>query len=215
MKRTIALVTGGYSREAEISYRSASTISSNMDHAKFDCYTIDIHPGGWDCIGENGRRIPVDKSDFSITFDNTKVKFDLALICIHGTPGEDGKLQAYFDMLALPYTSCDSATSSLTFNKRHAVAVAAFGGIRVARSIHIFKHSPVSPATILHQLQLPLFVKPNNGGSSIGMSKVNEARFLQPAIDMAFREDDQLLVEEFIGGREFKKLLLRRQKNIF
>lgn len=140
---------------------------------------------------------------FSVTDNGTTIHFDAVLLCIHGTPGEDGKLQDYFDMLKLPYTSCDAATSALTFNKRYTVAVAAFGGIHVARSLHLFKHTPVTPETILAQLTLPVFVKPNNGGSSIGMSKVNEAAELAPALAKAFKEDDQVLVEEFISGREF------------
>ena len=106
-------------------------------------------------------------------------------------------------MLHLPYTSCDAATSALTFNKRYTVAVASFGGINVAKSLHLFKHTPISAAQILSQLQLPVFVKPNNGGSSIGMSKVNKSDELQAALDKAFKEDDQILIEEFISGREF------------
>jgi D-alanine-D-alanine ligase len=106
-------------------------------------------------------------------------------------------------MLGLPYTSCDAATSALTFNKRYTVAVAAFGGISVANSMHLFKHTPVSPENILAKLQLPVFVKPNNGGSSIGMSKVTTADALAPALEKAFKEDNQVLVEEFISGREF------------
>jgi D-alanine-D-alanine ligase len=106
-------------------------------------------------------------------------------------------------MLNLPYTSCDAATSALTFNKRYTVAVAAFAGIRVAKSLHLFKHTPVAAPSLLTQLQLPVFVKPNNGGSSIGMSKVNNGDELDDAIQKAFREDDQVLVEEFIKGREF------------
>jgi D-alanine-D-alanine ligase len=122
---------------------------------------------------------------------------------MHGTPGEDGKLQGYFDMLNLPYTSCDAATSAITFNKRYTVAVAAFSGIAVAKSLHLFSHSPITVESILAQLTLPVFVKPNNGGSSIGMSKVNTVEQLQPAIEKAFKENDQVLVEEFIQGREF------------
>ncbi|GAB1537377.1 hypothetical protein NUACC21_00170 [Scytonema sp. NUACC21] len=125
------------------------------------------------------------------------------MIGIHGTPGEDGKLQGYFDLVGLPYTSCDAATSALTFNKRYTVAVASFGGIKTAKSLHLFKQSPVSAEAILAQLKLPVFVKPNNGGSSIGMSKVNEAAELPAALDKAFKEDTQVLVEEFIAGREF------------
>lgn len=203
MKKKIALVTGGLSGEAVISYKSAITVGNNIDTDKFDWYKIDINEIGWWFEAVNGEKSKVNREDFSITVDGEKISFDAVLLCIHGTPGEDGKLQGYFDMLGLPYTSCDAATSALTFNKRYTVAVAAFGGINVAKSLHIFKHTPVAPEAVLQQLSLPVFVKPNNGGSSIGMSKVNEASELQVALDKAFKEDNQILVEEFIKGREF------------
>ena len=124
------------------------------------------------------------------------------LVGLHGTPGEDGKLQGYFDTINIPYSSCDTATSALTFNKRYTVAVAAFAGMHVAKSVHLFKHIPETADAVLATLKLPVFVKPNNGGSSIGMSKVKAAGELQAALDKAFKEDDQVLVEEFIQGRE-------------
>ena len=203
MKKKIALVTGGLSGEAQISYKSAITVGNNVDREKFDVYRIDINPEGWWYEPVTGERSKVNRDDFSVTDGGNKIVFDAVLLCIHGTPGEDGKLQGYFDMLKLPYTSCDAATSALTFNKRYTVAVAAFGGIHVAKSMHLFKHTPVSSEEILKQLTLPVFVKPNNGGSSIGMSKVNDAAALAPALEKAFKEDDQVLVEEFISGREF------------
>ncbi len=203
MKKKVALVTGGLSGEAQISYKSAITVNSNLDRNKFEVYQIDINPSGWWYTPENEAPQKVNRDDFSITDGGVKINFDVVLLCIHGTPGEDGKLQGYFDMLGLPYTSCDAATSALTFNKRYTVAVAAFGGISVANSMHLFKHTPVSPENILSKLQLPVFVKPNNGGSSIGMSKVTTADALAPALEKAFREDTQVLVEEFISGREF------------
>jgi D-alanine-D-alanine ligase len=203
MKKKIALVTGGYSGEAVISYKSATTIEKNIDADKWDCYKIDINPAGWFYMAADGQMIPVDKNDFSIIVNNTKINFDAVLVGLHGTPGEDGKLQGYFDCLKIPYTSCDAATSALTFNKRYTVAVAAFAGMHVARSLHLFKNIPVTVDAILKELQLPLFVKPNNGGSSLGISKVKEAGELQQALDKAFNEDDQVLVEEFISGREF------------
>ena len=144
-----------------------------------------------------------DKNDFSLTINDTKVNFDAVLIGLHGTPGEDGKLQGYFDCLKIPYTGCDAATSALTFNKRYTVAVADFAGLNVAKSMHLFKNNPVTTEAILKEIQLPVFVKPNNGGSSIGMSKVKAAKDMQAALQKAFAEDDQVLVEEFIAGREF------------
>lgn len=202
MKKRIALVTGGYSGEAEISYLSAKTMQNNTDTGLFDVYKIDISPNGWIYESESGMKSAVDRSDFSIIDSGEKISFDAVMMCIHGTPGEDGKLQGYFDMLHLPYTSCDAATSSLTFNKRYTVAVAALSGIKVSRSVLLFSYVPFSSEAILQQVLLPVFVKPNNGGSSIGMSKVSKAEDLQPALDKAFREDSQVLVEEFIAGRE-------------
>ncbi len=202
-KKRIALVTGGYSGEAEISYKSAVTVGNNIDDSLFEAYRIDINPEGWFYTPDNAPAIPVDKNDFTIVDQGKKISFDAVLLCIHGTPGEDGKLQGYFDMLGLPYTSCNAATSAITFNKRYTVAVAAFGGIKVAKSLHLFSHTPTTPEQILQTLTLPVFVKPNNGGSSIGMSKVTTADALQPALDKAFQEDNQVLVESFIAGREF------------
>ena len=203
MAKKIALITGGYSGEAVISYKSAATIQSNIDTDKWDCYLIDIHPDGWFYRTKNGEKIIVDKNDFSISVDGEHIKFDAVLVGLHGTPGEDGKLQGYFDCLGIPYTSCDAATSALTFNKRYTVAVAAFAGIHVAKSLHLFKNETTSVEDILAQLTLPVFVKPNNGGSSIGMSKVNLAADVELALQKAFKEDEQILVEEFIKGREF------------
>lgn len=214
MKKRIALVTGGLSGEAQISYKSAVTVSNNIDREKYEVYRIDINAEGWWYEAVNGERSMVNRDDFSVNDHGKKINFDAILLCIHGTPGEDGKLQGYFDMLKLPYTSCDAATSALTFNKRYTVAVAAFGGIHVAKSLHLFKHSPIAAEEILEKLSLPVFVKPNNGGSSIGMSKVNEAVELSAALDKAFKEDDQVLVEEFISGREFTIGVFKNKGNI-
>lgn len=203
MKPNIAFVTGGYSGEAQISYLSAVTIEKNLDKKKFNVYKIDVRPDAWLHETEKGEKIAVDKNDFSLTIDGRKIKFDAVFIGIHGTPGEDGKLQGYFDLMNIPYTSCDAATSALTFNKRYTVAVAAFAGINVAKSLHLFNHTNIDPAVVGSSLQLPVFVKPNNGGSSIGMSKVNNKEDIAIALEKAFKEDDQVLVEEFISGREF------------
>lgn len=214
MKKTIALVTGGYSGESVISYKSAVTIKNNIDPEKWICHTIDITTSGWFYSTADAEKIAVDKNDFSITVAGEKIVFDAVLIGLHGTPGEDGKLQGYFDCLNIPYTTCNAATSALTFNKRYTVAVAAFGGLKVARSLHLFKHIPVTIAEILTALKLPVFVKPNNGGSSIGMSKVSSADGLQEALDKAFKEDNQVLVEEFIKGREFTIGVFKSKGNV-
>lgn len=204
MKKKIALVTGGYSGEAEVSYKSARTVEQNIDGAKYDFYKIDITPQGWFYLSPDGGKQAVDRADFTIQVDGQKIRFDAVLMCIHGTPGEDGKLQGYFDLLQIPYTTCDTTTSALTFNKRFTVGVAAFGGIAVAKSVLLFHGQPYAIEEI-QKLQFPVFVKPNNGGSSIGMSKVDEkdAAQIQGAIDKAFGVDKQVLIEEYIAGREF------------
>lgn len=214
MKKKIALVTGGYSGEATISYKSASTIYNHLCKEKYEVYKIDINPGGWFFQDEKGFKTEVDKNDFTLQLNNQKISFDAVFIGMHGTPGEDGKLQGYFDMLKLPYTSCNAATSALTFNKRYTVAVAAMAGIPVAKSVHLFKHTPYSIDEILALLNPPLFVKPNNGGSSIGMSKVTEGARLEDALQKAFKEDDQVLVEQMIEGREFTVGVYKTKENI-
>jgi D-alanine-D-alanine ligase len=202
MKKKIALVTGGYSGEATISYKSAKTIYNNLDKALFDVYLVDVNPEGWFYENE-GQKINVNREDFTLDLKGEKIQFDAVFIGMHGTPGEDGKLQGYFDMLGLPYTSCNAASSALTFNKRYTVAVAAMAGIHVAKSVHLFKHTPYNLEDIGTTLKMPVFVKPNNGGSSIGMSKVTAVEQLEAAIQKAFAEDDQVLIEQMITGREF------------
>ncbi len=202
VKPVIALVTGGYSSEAVVSYKSALTIEKHLDPEKYEVYKVDVRPEGWFC--EYGQeKIVVDRGDFSLSVPGKKITFDAVFMGIHGTPGEDGILQGFFDLLRIPYTTCDASSSAITFNKRYTVAVAAFAGISVARSLHLFAGSSVDPEAISRQLRLPVFVKPNSGGSSIGMSKVTDPDDIAGALEKAFREDDQVLVEEFIPGREF------------
>ena len=214
MKKNIALVTGGFSGEAAISYKSATTIDKHLDREKYNVYKIDINPNGWFYEPGDDKKIQVNKNDFSIDTGNGTITFDAVFIGMHGTPGEDGKLQGYFDTLKIPYTSCDAASSAITFNKRYTVAVAAMAGIHVSRSFHLFRHTPVQLQEIIDGLSFPVFVKPNNGGSSIGMSKVYESRELEAAIQKAFKEDDQVLVEQMIKGREFTIGVFKTKGNI-
>lgn len=214
MKKNIALVTGGFSGEAVISYKSAKTIDKNLDRERFNVYKIDINPSGWFYELNDGKKIEINKNDFSLKTNDETIKFDCVFIGMHGTPGEDGKLQGYFDTLKIPYTSCDAGSSAITFNKRYTVAVASMAGIHVSRSFHLFKHTQVPLQQIIDGLSFPVFVKPNNGGSSIGMSKVYEANALEAAIQKAFKEDDQVLVEQMIKGREFTIGVFKTKGNI-
>ncbi len=214
MKKKIAFVTGGYSGEKVISYESAKTIEAHVDRDLFDLYRIDIRTDGWFYNPDPKTYLPVDKNDFSIGVAGSKVTFDAVLCGIHGTPGEDGKLQGYFDLLGLPYSACGVASSAITFNKRYTVAVAAFSNIPVAKSLHYFQSDEIDLHAVLQELKLPYFVKPNNGGSSIGMSRVNEASQLDAAILKAFKEDDQILIEEYISGIELTIGVYRKGNDI-
>jgi D-alanine-D-alanine ligase len=214
MKKKIALVTGGFSGESVISYKSAVNIYKSLDKERYEVFTIDINKDGW-FYQTDDYKVEVDKNDFSLMLDGRKVTFDAVYIGMHGTPGEDGKLQGYFDMLYIPYTSCDAATSAITFNKSYTTAVAGTSGINVAKSVLLIKNQFTSPEEIIENLKFPVFVKPNNGGSSIGMSKVDSAsEELGAAIEKAFNEDDQVLVEEMIQGREFTVGVFRSKGEI-
>ncbi|MBU6158519.1 MAG: D-alanine--D-alanine ligase [Bacteroidetes bacterium] len=214
MKPKIALVTGGFSGEAVVSYRSADTIQQHIDPDQYEVYRIDIRKEGWFYEATDGSKYPVNKSDFSVSLNDYNLHFDAVFIALHGTPGEDGKLQGYFDLIGLPYTSCNAATSAITFNKRYTVGVAAFSGIAVAKSVHLFRDSAWSAETAAAELKFPVFVKPNNGGSSIGMSKVLNPEALEAAIHKAFKEDDQVLVEEMVEGCEFTIGVFRSEGKI-
>ncbi|WP_219225331.1 D-alanine--D-alanine ligase [Pedobacter antarcticus] len=204
MKKIIALLTGGTTNEWVISVKSAATIAHHLDTDKFEVYKIMLTQQGWFYEPADSVKIEVDKNDFSLHFNGRKVTFDGVFIAIHGAPGEDGKLQGYFDMLHIPYTTCDALTSAVTMNKGYTKAIVnGISDLFIARSQQLFKHMPVDLSIIKEELTLPYFVKPNNGGSSIGMSKVKNQYDLKDAIDKAFKEDDQLLIEEFISGREF------------
>jgi D-alanine-D-alanine ligase len=204
MKKKIAIVTGGYTGEAVVSLKSAAVVERTIDTVRYDVYKILIYPGNWYHETASGEKIPVDLNDFSIMLDGQKVTFDGVFNILHGSPGEDGKLAGYFDLLGLPYTTCDALTSAITMNKGYTKAIVHdIPELFVARSVQLFKNSEENTARILKELRLPLFVKPNNGGSSIGMSKVKVPKELKEALDKAFAEDSQILVEEFVDGREF------------
>lgn len=201
--KKIALLAGGYTGEYEVSINSAKNIAANLNPEKYKVYTILVDKNRWLHETANGT-VDVDKNDFSITIDGDKVKFDFAFITIHGTPGEDGKMQGYLDMVGVPYNTCDATTSAISMNKAYTkTLVHGIHGLNTARSIKLFKNDAHDVATIAATLKFPLFIKPNNGGSSVGMSKVYNAAALPAALEKAFHEDDQILIEEFIQGREF------------
>jgi D-alanine-D-alanine ligase len=204
MKKKIALVTGGFTGESVISLKSAVVVEKAIDRALYEVFTIYIYPGDWYFLTASGEKIAVDLNDFSLQLGDQKITFDGVFTILHGSPGEDGKLAGYFDLLGIPYTTCDQLTSAITMNKGYTKAIVqTIPELQVARSMQLFEQESTAAARIQEELQLPLFIKPNNGGSSIGMSKVKTWEELPEALDKAFAEDSQVLVEEFVSGREF------------
>jgi len=202
MKYNIAIIAGGDSGEYEISIKSAAVVKNHLDSAKFDSYVIVIRGKEWKYLSDQGIAYPVNKDDFSLNLPEGKINFDGVFVAVHGTPGEDGKIQGYFDILGIPYTSCDQVTSALTFDKFFCNHFVSSFGVNISRSMVIKKEEQIIENEVLERLKLPLFVKPNRGGSSVGTSKVKVREELLPALQLAFREDSQVILEEHIPGRE-------------
>ena len=202
MVRNIALLTGGDSSEWQIALQGAENIGKALDRRRYTPYTIVLRNGHWTYTAPDGTKSELDRNDFTLPVAGRKIKLDYALIVIHGTPGEDGRLQGYLDMMGIPYSSCGFVSSVLTFDKAACKRAVAGSGIHLAKEILLNKTSEIDPAAIVAELGLPLFVKPNASGSSFGVTKVKKQNELLPAITEAFKESDQVLMEEFIEGRE-------------
>jgi len=200
--KNIAIVAGGNSSEHEISLKSAAQIMSAIDKKKFNPFLVIIKDSRWFVKYNNTEEINIDKNDFSFSQNGHKITFDCAYVIIHGTPGENGKLQGYFEIIRLPYSTCNVLTSALSFNKFACKSYLATSGVCMPKGIQIRKDEKYDTADIVKTLGLPVFVKPNEGGSSFGISKVKAACDLQAAIDEALKEDKSVIVEEFIEGRE-------------
>lgn len=197
----VAVVMGGYSDESVISLRSGQLILNNLDKSKYSIYEIHILREGWFAIIE-GESLPIDKSDFSILVKGNKVTFNVVVNTIHGTPGEDGHMQAYWELMRIPYTGCGFYQSALTFNKRDTLSVLSKFNIPKANSVYLSKGSKIDTQKLISELGLPFFVKPNQSGSSLGVSRVNAIEDLDKALDFAFAEDDDILIESFLNGTE-------------
>lgn len=202
MVRNIALLTGGDSSEWQIALQGAENIGNALDRSRYTPYTIVLRNGHWTYTAPDGTKSELDRNDFTLPVAGRKIKLDYALIVIHGTPGEDGRLQGYLDMMGIPYSSCGFVSSVLTFDKAACKRAVAGSGIHLAKEILLNKTSEIDPAAIVAELGLPLFVKPNSSVSSFGVTKVKKQNELLPAITEAFKESDQVLMEEFIEGRE-------------
>ena len=196
----IAIVYGGYSSEEEISLKSGQVVAENLPDG-YKPYMIRINNDGW-FLEKNGAKIPVNRGDFSVEIDGEKIKFEKVFIAIHGTPGEDGKLQAYFDMLGIKYSTSNALASAITFNKWTCNTILLQNGYKCAESVILRDAKNYELKAIENKISMPCFVKPNNGGSSFGISKVKKVDELNSAIQLAFSEGTEVLIEEFIEGTE-------------
>ena len=201
--KNIAIVTGGDSSEYVVSVRSGANVLSAIDRKKFTPWIIMIRNGEWNVMESDAVIAAVDRGDFSFIMSGQKIILEYAYIMIHGTPGEDGNLQGYFEMLGIPYSSCGVQSSALTFNKNFCNNYLRSFGIRMAQSMRLMLGEKFDPAEIVKELGLPLFVKPSAGGSSFGVTKVKKEAELATAVTHALNESPEVLVEQFIEGKEF------------
>ncbi len=208
-KKNIAIVAGGDSAEYEISIGSARNILKIIDTDKYNAHIVEIKKTGWEVWGPLGQRHEINKNNFSTRLNGSAFTFDGVIIAIHGTPGEDGILQAYFDLIGMPYTGCSSFCSSLTFNKHACNHFLAQAEIPVAPSILMRAEQSFNQEKIEKIVGYPCFVKPNNGGSSCGTSRVDGPGEIEQALNKAFREDNEVLIEKFLPGREFSCGMIR------
>lgn len=202
MKKNIAIIMGGYSSEVNISLKSGSVVYQHLSREKYIPYRVHILKDKWVCLDENDAEYPIDKSDFSTTINGQKIKFDCVFNAIHGNPGENGVILAYFQLLGIKHTSAPFYQMALAFNKRDTLSVVKAYGIKTATSVYLNRGDNIDEDTIIETVGLPCFVKPNNAGSSYGISKVHKKEDLQTALDVAFKEDTEILIESFLDGTE-------------
>lgn len=202
MKRIIAIVAGGDSSELPVSLRSAEGIYSFIDKEKYELYIVEMQGLRWEARLPGGGMAPIDRNDFSFIHEGKKVNFDFAYITIHGTPGENGLLQGYFNMIRIPYSCCGVLPAALTFNKFACNQYLKGFGIRISESMMLRRGFEVLDEEVINKVGLPCFIKPNEGGSSFGTTKVKTKEQIQPAIEKAFEEADEVMIEAFMAGTE-------------
>ena len=202
MKRSIAIIAGGDSSELPVSLRSAQGLYSFMDKERYQLYIVEMEGRRWEVHLPDGSVTPVDKNDFSFMMNGEKKTFDFAYITIHGTPGENGLLQGYLDMIGIPYSSCNVLVSAITFNKFSCNQYLKRFGVKVAESILLRKNQHISDEDVVERIGLPCFIKPNAGGSSFGVTKVKTKDQIQPAIRKAAHESDEVMIEAYMRGTE-------------
>ena len=193
---------GGYSSEYEISLKSGNVVFETLDPSKYNAYRVHVFKDKWVYVDADDTEFQINKNDFSVSVNNTKIKFDCVFIAIHGSPGEDGFMQAYFKLLNIPQTSCGMYQAALTFDKRDCLSVLKPYGIKTAESFYINLGDTINEDVIIDKVGLPCFVKANKAGSSFGITKVYKKEQLKAAINHAFKEDDEIIIESFLDGTE-------------
>jgi len=202
MKKNIAIIMGGFSSEYEISLKSGQMVYDTLDNSKYNTYRIHIFKDKWVFVSDLDEEFPIDRNDFSVMVNETKINFDCVFNAIHGSPGEDGYMQGYFELLNIPHTSCNMYQAALTFNKRDCLSAVKPYGIKTAESYFVNLGDTVNEDAIVDKVGLPCFVKANRAGSSFGITKVYKKNGLQNALDVAFKEDDEVIIESFLDGTE-------------
>ncbi len=210
----VAVVMGGYSSEYKISLASGKVVFNTLDRSKYIPYAIHILPDKWVYVDEDDTEYSIDKNDFSVDYKGKKIVFDVVFNAIHGTPGEDGLLQAYFELIGMPHTSCGFYQAALTMNKRDMLAVLKPYGIKTAISYYLNEGDYIDVETIIQRVGLPCFVKPNRSGSSFGISKAKSSDELLQAIATAYREDSEIIIESFLDGTEVSVGVINYQGEI-
>ena len=210
-KKRIAIAMGGFSSESGISMKSGEVVYRNLDRQRYEPYRIHIRKDGWFLVTDAAEHYPVNRDNFSVALNQEIIHFDCVFNAIHGTPGEDGLLQAYLELIGIPQTACSYYPAALTFNKRDLLSVIKSHGDPTARSYAINKGQEIKPAEIFERVGLPCFVKANRAGSSFGVSMVKEKKELAKALEVAFAEDDQVLIEAALVGREVSVGVIRYQ----
>lgn len=214
MKKNIAIIMGGYSSEVEISLKSGNVVYQYLNKDKYNPYRVHILKDKWVVLDENNNEHPIDKSDFSVTIKNEHIIFDCVFNAIHGAPGENGMILAYFQLLGIKHTSAHFYQMALTFNKRDTLSSVKAYGIKTATAVYLNKGDTFDINDIVNKVGLPCFVKPNNAGSSFGISKVHSIDKLIPAIEFAFTEDTEILIESFLSGTEVSIGVIQYEGNI-
>lgn len=202
MKKNIAIIMGGFSSEYEISLKSGNVVFETLDANKYNAYRVHIFREKWVYVDQDNKEYPINRNDFSVKIADQKIQFDCVFNAIHGAPGEDGYMQAYFDLINMPQTSCGMYQASITFNKRDCLSILKPHGIKTAVSYYVNLGDPINEDAILERVGLPCFVKANKAGSSFGITKVYKKENLQKAINIAFNEDDEIIIESFLDGTE-------------